>query len=189
MKFGKLTWGQNEAILNKLVKAGGGDEKTVIDGILSGAIEIILKAVSYLTITHKDTVNYDRSIVDSIKAGAYDWSNGKITDVNFPSSEKGTQEVEFGLFHFNRDISSEDAKAGMKAEGFRPATMKELLAYGEKHPEEPREFPIVALGSVAALGRYQFFGYLRWGSSERSVDMDYYDIHWNDNCRFLVVRI
>jgi len=181
MKYGDWTMGQTEALINKL--GGLGAALDILRGV------VIKVVISYLTITHKDTVNYDRSIVDSVKAGAYDWSNGDITDVNFPSEEKGTQEVEFGLFHFNRPVSSEDAKAGIKEEGFRPATMKEMLACGEKHPEEQRKFPIIALGSVVALSGCRFVGCLGRDGSKRDVDLECYDGDWFGSCRFLVVRI
>jgi undecaprenyl-diphosphatase len=52
------------------------------------------------------------------------------------------------LFHFNRDISSEDAIAEMDKDGFRPATLAELLALGEAQPELQKQFPIIALSSV-----------------------------------------
>lgn len=183
MKYGDWTMGQTEALINRL----GGQEAAL--NILRGVVEVVIKVVSYLTVTRQDTVNYDRSIADSVRAGKYDWFNEDITDDNFPSKEKGTCVVEFGLFHFNRDISSEDALAGMKAEGFCPSTMKELLAYGEKHPEDQRQFPIVALGSVLVLRAARRVGYLSWNGSERDVNLCYYDDDWHDYCRFLAVRI
>jgi ABC-type uncharacterized transport system YnjBCD substrate-binding protein len=178
-----LTAGQ----LNALVKKVGGREKVL--QILSDVVEVVMKAVSFLTSTTKQTVNYNRSITDSLTAGKYDWKNENITDANFPSKEEGEREVEFGLFHFNKTTKSDDNVAQMKKEGFRPATMKELLVFGEKNPEEQRKYPIIALGSVAKLDGYRRVGCLYGGGSGRGVNLDYYDGEWNDDCRFLGVRI
>ena len=66
---------------------------------------------------YKLTVNYDLSIAELLEQGKYNWKNDRITDRNFPSTEKGQKEREFKLFHFNRYISSEDAIAEMKKRG------------------------------------------------------------------------
>ena len=183
MKYGELNLGQIEALLNKL---GGMD---VVLDILRGSVEVVTKVVSYLVATSKQTVNYDRSVADSLKAGKYDWTNSDITDENFPSTEKGKREVEFGMFHFNKTMGSEDIIAKMKLEGFRPATMKEKLAYGEKNPEEQRKHPIVALGSVAKLNGDRRVGCLLSVGSGRYADLRYFDNGWGGGCRCLAVRI
>jgi hypothetical protein len=152
-------------------------------------VEITLRVISFLTSTTKQTVNYNRSITDSLTAGKYDWKNENITDANFPSKEEGEREVEFGLFHFNKTTKSDDNVAQMKKEGFRPATMKELLVFGEKNPEEQRKYPIIALGSVAKLGGIRRVGYLYGNGSARDVRLLCYACEWRDDCRFLGVRI
>jgi hypothetical protein len=188
MKYGTLTRGQDEAILNMLVSAADGDE-SILTKMLQGAVEITLRVISFLTSTLKQVVNYDRSIAESLTAGKYNWTNPSITDANFPSKEEGEREVEFGLFHFNKTTKSDDNVAQMKKEGFRPATMKELLAFGEKNPEEQRKYPIIALGSVAELDGDRPVGCLYGGGSGRIVRLGYYDGGWDDDCRFLGVRI
>lgn len=182
MKYGEMTLGQIEALVNKL----GGMDK--VRQILSGTVEVVMNVISFLVGTSKQVVNYDRSIADSLKAGKYDWKNDNLTDANFPSKEKGECEVEFGLFHFNKTISSDDAIAKMKTEGFRPATIRELLAYGEKNPEVQREFTIVALGSVARLDGHRGVGFLGWGFSGRFADLFCCDGVWDGGYRFLAVR-
>lgn len=76
----------------------------------------------------------------------------------------------------------------MAKDGKRPATLRELLAFGEANPELQREFPIIALGSVwvyrrgdrrvVCLGRY---------GSERRLRLDWYEYCWLACCRFLIV--
>ncbi|MCX6717834.1 MAG: hypothetical protein NTU76_04140, partial [Candidatus Taylorbacteria bacterium] len=80
-----------------------------------GHAEITLRVVSFLTATSKQVVNYDRSIADSLKAGKYGWKNDDITDANFPSTETGEREVEFGMFYFNKNTESDANIAQMKS--------------------------------------------------------------------------
>ena len=164
MKYGDMPRSHEEVILNKLVAAANGDE-SILKKIVDGVVEITLRLISFLVATSKFVVDYDQSVADSLKEGKYDWVNDGITDANFPSDEKGKREVGFGMFHFNKTMQSEDIIAKMKAEGFRPATMKEKLAYGKKNPEEQRKYPIVALGSVAPLDGGRCVGCLCGGGS------------------------
>ncbi len=179
----ELTMGQ----LNALVKKLGGPDR--VRQILADVVKTVTEVVSFLTSTTKQVVNYDRSIADSLMAGKYDWKNDNITDANFPSDEKGQRKVEFGVFHFNKTTESDDNVAKMKAEGFRPATMKELLAYGEKNPKEQRKYPIIALGLVARLDGRRPVGDLRGSSGGRDADLGYDGLEWRVCCRFLGVRI
>jgi hypothetical protein len=77
----------------------------------------------------------------------------------------------------------------MKKDGFRPATMKELLSYGEKNPEEQRKYPIIGLGSVAELRGSRRVGcFLDEDPSLRSASLRSFDFDWHGRCRFLAVR-
>ncbi|MBI4993860.1 hypothetical protein HZC33_02815 [Candidatus Wolfebacteria bacterium] len=125
------------------------------------------------------SVNYNRSIEDSIKVGKYDSVNSDIASEHFQSNETGEKKVAIELFHFNKEMDTNEALVELDKQGYRPITLKELLALGEEHPNLQREFPIVALGSVwqsprggrgcTFLGRYDldrrlFLGWIvgRW---------------------------
>ena len=138
--------------------------------------------------TFKGVINYDRSIADLVKTGKYDGVNIHITEKNFPSSEKGEKEGKFGIFHFNKSISSEGAIVEMEKAGYHAATMKELLSFGEKNSDVQRKFTIVALGSVARLNGHQRVDNLDEGGSGRYADLGYFDYDWYSYCRFLAVR-
>ncbi len=178
------------AILDLLEKLQGRDGERWYQDItkfLRG--EMVSKTISFLTATSKQVVNYDRSIADSFNAGKYDRRNIEITDANFPSTETGERKVEFGMFHFNKDTRSDANIAQMKAEGFRPATMKETLAYGEKNPEEQRKYTIIGLGSVANLRGPRRVASLSGTGSRRDAYLSFYVSEWLGGCRFLGVRI
>ncbi len=133
--------------------------------------------------------NYDRSVEDGIKAGKYNWSNSNITSSHFPSEEAGTKEVSIELIYFGRNMETNEVLSELDKMGMRPATLKELLALGEKHPDLQREFPIIALGSVWQVpdgGRG--CAYLGGGGSGRGLSLRWIGGGWIDCCRFAAVR-
>ncbi len=139
--------------------------------------------------TYVVTVNYDRSVEDGIKAGKYDWANNDITLSHFPSEETGTKEVSVELIHFGQDKTTDEVLSELDKKELRPATLKELLALGEKYPGLQREFPIIALGSVwqDPYGN-RYCAYLCRYDAERDLDLDWIDGRWDGYCRFAAVR-
>ena len=126
---------------------------------------------------------------DMITAGHYYWVNSEITEENFPTPENLVLGEEPKLYHFDCGISSEKAMKLMDKDGFRPATIWDLLDFGAKNPEEQRKYPIVALGPrtlvrssrrVACLGSRRF---------ERDLGLSWFDDDWSVYCRFLAVRL
>jgi len=148
----------------------------------------LIRALRDVAVTTYHLTVDSSSISDLLKAGGYDWANDGITEWNFPTTEYDmVEEKETALFHFNRTISSEDAIAGMRAEGYRPATMRELLTFGKENPEVQRKFPIVALGQVVRLDGARHVGYLDRDGSGRCARLHYFDDGWSGDCRFLAV--
>lgn len=150
----------------------------------------LAEVISYIISTHKFKVNYDRSIEDSVKAGNYDRISDSITDKRFSSStESGVKEVEGAIYHFNKEIPSQTVIFQMERDGYRSATMKELLAFGEQNPELQRRFPIAALGSVAEIRGYRRVGLLDKDGSTRCFYLIFFDCDWSDHICFLAVRL
>ncbi len=168
MKYNELTLGQIEAIVNKL---GG------MEGVKRFLSSNIFNFV----------VNYVITLPDMIKAGAYDWVNPHITEVNFPITGTGEVEVSAKLFHFKKIILSDDAVVEMDRLGFRPATIHELLAFRETNPDVQREFTIVALGSSCQIAGIRRVSYLV-GDDYSGLDLSWWSDDWDSNCRFLGVR-
>ncbi len=135
------------------------------------------------------TINYSRSVEDGVKAGKYDWSNSDITSSHFSSDEVGTKEVSIELIHFGRNMETNEVLSELDKMELRPATLKELLAFGEKYPNLQRKFPIIALGSV-----WQYpdgnrrCAHLGGRDSERNLNLRWLVRRWNDHCRFAAVR-
>jgi hypothetical protein len=155
------------------------------------ALKLFLKKQNPWPSASEAVATAPQAVVDSLKemiaAGRYDWVNSDITAKRFgPETLSLGQEPK--LFHFDRDISSEDAIAEMEKQGYRPATLGDLLKFGAENSEEQRKFPIVALGSVARVGGDRDVAYLGRSASGRSLDLYWFDDVWPRHCRFLAVR-
>jgi len=147
-----------QTLVGAVKKAGGTDEDihrlTTADanGVWDKIAGLIMEAGKKAREIFTLVVDYGRSVKDGVKAGCYDCANPDITEGNFPAgkNEQGKKEQSFTLYHFGKDMGSNGAIAKMQEDGKRPATLRELLAFGQAHPELQREFPIIALGSVWA---------------------------------------
>ncbi|MDQ5969018.1 MAG: hypothetical protein QG579_175 [Patescibacteria group bacterium] len=133
-------------------------------------------------------VNYALSLADMVKAGAYDWFSSDVNEGNFPKMGEGEVPVSAELIHFNKYTSSEGAVTEMGGLGFRPATIHELLAFGQKYPNVQREFPIIALGSSCEIVSVCLVAYLDKEGSKRLLRLHWSGDSWDDDCRFLAVR-
>lgn len=183
MKYSELNLGQIEAMVNKLGGMNG------VHRLLSGvAFQFVGNPTFPLN------VNPRVSLRDRIAAGHYDWWNENILKWRREDQPVYTGEspvsvvVEYS--HFNKDISTDEAEHRMTETGYRLANLEELLAHGEKNPDEQRQFPIVALGSVFVGPQHgsRCSPSLGGGVSGRKLSLDYRDDDWNADCRFAGVR-
>jgi hypothetical protein len=190
MKYGEMKRCHEEVIFNKIVAAASGDE-SILTKIVQGIVKITVEVLSFIVAMHELLADWGSSIADLLKEGKYDWVNDSLNDANFPATEhdQGKEKKAMALFHFNRNISSEDAIAGMKAEGYRLATVREMLVFGIKHPKLQLEFPIVALGQVVELYGYRRVGVLYGNVAGRRADLSDFADDWSARYRFLAVRI
>lgn len=165
-------------------KLSSGNVLTDVLQYLRGTAEF--KSITVSTVLDILTVD-NRSLDELIAAGHYDWTNDSIT----PSKFSITGDVggyEYKLFHFDRNISSEDAVREIEKTGWQIANIEHLLVFGEKNPEEQREYPIVALGSVATFVGNRGVPHLVRGVSKRGLDLRWWRGSWDSFCRFLAVR-
>lgn len=186
----------------KKVSISVSDLKTVVEALETGEITmadilaLINKKEDNQTKEKTDeitlTVDYSRTVQEMINAGNYDWTNNDITVKHFPlPTELSGKKVPVStkLFHFNRSISSKDATSEMDKAGYRPATLAELLALGEAHPELQKEFPLVALGSVWRYARVdRLVPFLYFVLIKRELHLHWFDYDCSDSFRFFGVR-
>ena len=138
------------------------------------------------------SIDYSMSLEAMIAAGKYDWKNGNITANEFPVEGTGIIRFETKVFHFDRNISSGDAVAAIKADDPRnpwePAKIEHLLAYGAKNPEDQRKYPIIGLGSVALVRGGCFVPCLGGSVVGRRLGIYWRGDGWDGYGRFLSVR-
>jgi hypothetical protein len=173
--------GLPEGAIHQLAKPKG-------EALIGKFVEMLAEASGSTNPTLSLKVNYDLRVEAAIKAGKYDWTNDNITDKNFPTSRTGQHEVEMKLFHFNRDMTSEQVIEELKKQGYRPAELHELLVLGEKYPDLQRQFPIIALGSVWQDWDDRFVPCLCRRGDERFLIPGYFNSRWDGRCRFAAVR-
>lgn len=178
--------------LNALVKKVGGEDK--VRKILSGELKIQLLStsgqvvVALTDIEQFMTVSPDLAFEDRIARGHYVWTNSGLTEKKFPVTADQVGEWEWKLFHFDRDISSEEAIHLMKEDGYDAGQIGHILTFGEINPEEQRKYPIIGLGSVAKVNLNRYVPVLWNDDGERELDLDWFDGDWHYGCRFLGVR-
>jgi hypothetical protein len=135
-----------------------------------------------------------RSLEEMIKAGKFDWKDDDINSINFPNPKEKELlnqviKLKAKVFDFKKDISSEDVLKELDKEGYRPATVTELLALAEIDPDLQRQFVIFSLGSVWRRSATDYYvPYLGAGDDERGLDLDGFEGDWSVGCRFLAVR-
>src|SRR5262245_15280609 len=133
-------------------------------------------------------IDFSQTLEAMIAAGRYDWVNSDITAKNFPVEGEGKKTFRTKLFHFGRNISSEDAVAAMEKENFAPATHVHGLAFGATFPDEQRTYPIVCLGSSARVHFSRSVVCLHGGDAYRGLDLYVWDGDWDDYWHFLAVQ-
>ena len=136
-------------------------------------------------------VDYGESLQDMIAAGKYDWKKSIITAERFPIVGEGTQQFEAILFHFGPNTSSENAVEAIKSMAsnpWKPGRIEHILAFGAKHPEEQRKYPIIGLGSVAKIDGHHRVPYLSRHGTGRALDLHWWNNIWDGDRRFLAVR-
>ncbi len=170
------------AIVNEVLALGGNDEQ--LRRILTS--KTLRRQIAELIVN--TTTKVVLTLTSLIEVGKYDWVNSDITEARFPMPENFTLGAEPKLYHLNRNISSEKAIEEMAKDGFRPATIWDLLDFGAKNPELQRQFPIVALGSVCRVSVRRFVACLGRDDSGRSLNLDWYGRGWGGGGRFLAVR-
>ncbi|TSC92340.1 MAG: Uncharacterized protein CEN92_8 [Candidatus Berkelbacteria bacterium Licking1014_96] len=141
-------------------------------------------------------VNYRLSLDEMIAAVNCDWVNENIAkskefrqEIEIAAAVKRVQQEDLSavLLHLKHEATSQEVLKEMEKRGLRAATLAELCAFGAKHPEFQREFPIIGLGSYCVLGGGRQVPVL-WGfASGRSLYLYYPDFRWRAYCRFLAV--
>lgn len=87
------------------------------------------------------------TLAEMLKVGCYDDVNSNINQECFPVRAERFSTAKTKLFSFGRTMKAAHVEMAIKKEGYEPAMIEQLLAYGMENPEEQMKYYIVALGS------------------------------------------
>ena len=108
-----------------------------------------MKKSDYKVETLSINVDYDKNIYSAIGDGNY--NSVYIFDdyfMDYSPEKSGKATIEVGLLSFDKDVNTKEILDTIKALGYRPAELYELLALGAQYPELQRNnLRIVALGT------------------------------------------
>ncbi len=129
------------------------------------------------------------TLPEMIRAGHYDWTNPDINEEKFTVDPRRFTTEGTKVYHFNKWMSIEAVIAEMMKDGYEPAFIENLLAYGAENPEEQRKYPIVALGSSCVSRDGDVVSpFLDRRVDGRGLDLDWLAGDWSESCRFLAAR-
>ena len=111
----------------------------------------VTQGTALLAAQYSVQVDYSRSVEDSLRAGQYNWAHYQVTSSNFPGPETGRGALSVVLVPFSPQANLDSVLGGQATSGMRPATLKELLAFGETYPDVQKNLPVLALGSSVDL--------------------------------------
>ncbi len=127
------------------------------------------------------------SLTAIIGAGKYDFVDKYVSESRLYDNPKSVGEWEWKFFNAEQTMGTEDAAAAIIADGWQPARIEHLLAFGEKYPDEQRSYEILAIGSVWRINLYQGVPRLWLVREKRTLDLDS-SKHCFPGVRLLAVR-
>lgn len=129
-----------------------GPRRSSLRGILAQALANGAapgKHPSPVAITNRLTVPPGFTLAMGLKRGRYDRISDNLTEKYFPITAEQIGEWEWELFKSEGHYSSiEQSIRQIQKNGFEPAQIGHLLAFGAAFPKEERKYPIIAPGSV-----------------------------------------
>ena len=132
-------------------------------------------------------VDYEKRLPKMIEGAGVFWANPEITEEYFPVRVGGKEKVIVYLLKFDQCPTTEEALQKVRENGFRPATLPELLALGAAYPELWKQFPLLALVFPRCDSSYMAPGlYLR--NEKCALSLGLLGADWGEDCRFVVVK-
>lgn len=140
-------------------------------------------------------IDYEKNISEMIADGKYSRFEDEIAEQSnlLPIGLYGCViGLEAKLFHFDFPICSEDVIFEMEKNGYRPATLAELLSLGKRNLDTWTE-----KAHIIALGSFWFNEFeekrlacidVEQNQVVLDADTDYDGCEWDKTCRFLAIK-
>ena len=129
-----------------------------------------------------------RTTDEVIEAGNYGWTNDMVNGKNFPMRPmpEGPREIVF--LEFDHDPGSEEVLAEAQRQGLERPLYEDALFFGEQHPEEQRNAPIVFLHKPWQCPHGLLRVLVLDCDDGNRLILNYFDGSWRQRCRFAFVR-
>ena len=131
---------------------------------------------------------YDADVTEMAR-NRYDYVNENLKTKNFLTTRSGKFDIIIELVCFKLSMDSARVLAEISRLGYRPVEAREILALGMRYPDVQLDFPIIALDQpwVDYMGNRRVVYLDRYGKKRNALLIPY-DVDWNDNCRFAIVK-
>lgn len=97
---------------------------------------------------YRIVVQYDQTIESAVRSGGYGWAHSEITSEYFPKTESGRQQLDLVIIPIARHEDVQSLVSGLRGRGYRPASLRELLAFGEQYPDVQKESALIGFGTA-----------------------------------------
>jgi len=117
-----------------------------------------------------------------------------FTPPGWPSQNVGKVDVELHLVRLGHHTHTWDTLKELYRQDFRPATLRELFAFGAKYPDLQKKFPVVAIDSALRQGvgddkcDGKYVVHFSFWLGDPDGDIDWGGLGFSSDCRFLAVR-
>ena len=123
-----------------------------------------------------------KPLAQVIAGKKFDYVNDDI--VKHFSATEVPENTEYKLYHFNKNMTSEEVIEVIKKDGYCPANISELLEWKEWNKKDC----VVGLGSVAEVYGSRRVPCLYEVGSGRRLDLRWFGNNWGPTVRFLAIH-
>ncbi|KKU93873.1 MAG: hypothetical protein UY26_C0003G0021 [Candidatus Jorgensenbacteria bacterium GW2011_GWA1_48_13] len=172
MKYGELTLGQVEAMVNKV---GGMDGvKRLLAGELAVGPKWEVESVFRIDCWGDQTAS------ELVRLGQYDRVNDFVTDERFPLVRHDPEERVVELIKLANKSTSEEVLRELEVRGLARPTAEDALYFGRKYLREQQKRPIVFLHEpVLVPGGDRVVLVLGGYASRRNLDLLWFGYRWD----------
>ena len=173
--------GMTEADISLVVEKGG----VSAIGMIADAI---VKCLQQVKNVFRIMTGGTRTTEEVVAAGNYNWKNDLVNGKNFPMRPmpEGPREIVF--LEFDHDPGSEEVLAEAQRQGLERPLYEDALFFGEQHPEEQRNAPIVFLHKPWQCPHGLLRVLVLDCDDGNRLILNYFDGSWRQRCRFAFVR-
>lgn len=141
--------------------------------------------------TYHVEVDYSKTLEQMIEEAQFDYINSGITSEHFHVNGEGRTVGKMVLFSYPDNRNTEDIIDDIRARGYRPAKIEELVALATKYPTlQQKGNPIIGFGTMWSRAENErVVPVLRGGDQDRNMHLLRINNKWNPSELFAAVKV